>query len=386
MKSTFLSFVKTFISHNRIKVISFGHSSRFKSGDCRVRDCQDFQQPPRTSSILAWQLVLVAQLCLFSTAAEAQLPLSVSNVYHIPGEYSISYFRSNIDLSLLIGNPGSNYWDFSQTQAINDIVSRMDVVPVSDGGHQGSFTGSSFAWRYMNGAIQGTSWEYYSLDSTNGLIFYGTYYPVGYSAVPSVPITPPASILPKSLAYGDTWNTSYQFDVVDPLFGDVPGLYEATVIVDAYGAMRLPNLAEVPALRIAQSETYYEYDLLFGTWDLFQQDTNWLWLAAGVGFGAQAVSYAPNAFSITAQPYTNSFSRVCANPMSHPAPNVSISLNAGSVLLSWNSISNATGYLVEQAGNLTAGIWVPIAQTTNRSWQDQPPNSPQGFYRVRAQQ
>jgi len=326
-------------------------------------------------------------LAMLTCAAEAQVSLSASNVYSVVGEYSRSYFRSNFNLSPLIGHPGSNYWDFSQPQTANDTVSRMDVVPVSDGGHGTDFSGATFAWRYSGGAIQGTSWEYYSLNPTNGLVFYGTYYPVGFNAIPSVLIIPLTPLLPPVVVYGDSWKSEYEFDVQDPLFGDIPALYEAVITVDAFGMLQLPGLKPIPALRISQSENYYEYDFFFDTWDLFQQDTNWLWLAPGIGFAAQATSFAPNEFSPPSQPYTNSFSRVFSSPVSSPLPKVSITLAHGFANLSWGMLSNITGYLVEESTNVGADIWMPVAQTISNSWQ-----APllgggirQKFYRVRGQ-
>jgi hypothetical protein len=328
---------------------------------------------------------LCAVLCLTTDAGRAQVSLSASDVYSVMGEYSLSYFRSNIDLTPIIGQPGSNTWDFSQPQAANDVVARMDVVPISDSGDETDFAGATFAWRYMGGAIQGTSWEYYSLDATNGLVFYGTYYPVGYGALPAVPATPPIAVLSPSIAFGASWSSEYEFAVQDPLFGTVTALYQATTVVDAYGTLKLPGLSPLSALRMATSENYYEQDPFFGTWDLFQQDTNWQWLASGVGYAAQAVSYAPNLYSTSAQPYTNSFSREFTDPVNSLLASVSISVKNRVVNLSWGTSTKVTGYLLDKSTNLSAGIWLPVAQTASNYWQEPSLDVQQEFYRVRPQ-
>jgi hypothetical protein len=41
----------------------------------------------------------------------SQATLSATDIYHIVGEYSQTCFRSNLDISRLVGNPGSNYWE-----------------------------------------------------------------------------------------------------------------------------------------------------------------------------------------------------------------------------------------------------------------------------------
>jgi hypothetical protein len=350
-----------------------------------IRIAFNTQVPRRSMAVLFSLFWLSAFLWLNTHAVQAQTSLTASNVYNVVGEYSFSYFRSNIDISPLIGDAGSNTWDFSQPQAANDMVARMDVVPISDSGDATDFPGATFAWRYMGGAIQGTSWEYYSLDPTNGLVFYGTYYPVGFGALPAVPVTPPIPLLPPVVVFGASWNSEYEFAVQDPLLGTVPALYQASMVVDAYGTLKLPGLNPLPALRIAASENYYVQDPFFGTWDLFQQDTNWQWLAPGVGFAAQAVSYAPNEISISAQPYTNSFSREFTDPVNSLLPNVNISLKSGVVNLSWGAPGNVTGYLLEKSASLSDGVWLPAAQTTSSYWQEPSLNAQQEFYRIRPQ-
>jgi len=263
----------------------------------------------------------------------------------------------------------------------------MDVVSTSVGPYGTNFPAANFAWQYNGGAIEGTSWEYYSLDASNGLVFYGIYYPTSYEGVEPLPITPQVPVLPATVFYGQTWTTQYQFTIEDLLFGDVPGLYQATNNIDAYGTLQLPGLEPVPALRIAEVETYFEQDILFGGWDVFQQDTNWLWLAEGLGFAVQADSFAPNAVDPADQPYTNSFSREFVSPISKPAPKVTITLNAisNSVKLSWGALSNVDGYLIEYSTNLSAGAWLPVSQTTSNTLSVPMPNQKQTFIRVRSQ-
>jgi hypothetical protein len=312
--------------------------------------------------ILQWTGVIAFAGCL-STVARAQTTLSAGDVYHVIGEYDQSYFRSNIDLSVFIGNPGSNYWDFSQPQAANEVVARMDVVPVSDGGIGGAFTGATFALRYEGGANSETSWEYYSLDSTNGLVLYGTYEAVGYGSNPSIPIDPPTSVLPWLVQYGDSWTIAYGFDVTDPLFGVIPVSYTSTSTVDAYGTMVLPGIGAVSALRITEVEDYEED--IFG-YEFPQLDTNWTWLAPGIGFAAQAINLGPDSYSSSAETYTNSFSRVFLSPPLAASPAAQLVLQSNVAELTWSSIPKASGYAVQTSTNLSVAQWSMMAQLTNQ--------------------
>jgi hypothetical protein len=325
--------------------------------------------------------VLIDEL---STVTRAQATLSAADIYHIVGQYSQTYFRSNLDVSRFVGNPGSNYWDFSQPQATNEVISRMDVVPVSDGGHGAIFTGATFALRYQGGAISGTTWEYYQLDPTNGLVFYGTYEPVGYGANPSVPITPPTTALPVSLHYGDSWKSSYTFSVTDPLLGAIPVSYTSTSTVDAYGTLALPGIGLIPTLRITQVEDYEEN--IFGlTYPQF--DTNWLWLAQGIGYAAQAVAFSPDTYSPSAQTYTNSFSRAFLYPPLPSSCLAQLTLQSNVAILSWSAITNANGYVVQSSTDLTLVRWSLLAQSTNLSISvPTMPATTQQFYRVIGQQ
>ena len=141
--------------------------------------------------------------------------------------------------------------------------------------------------------IQRRSGRYYSLDSTNGLVLYGTYEAAGYGSNPSIPIDPPISVLPWLVQYGDSWDTAYTFNVTDPLFGVIPVSYTSTSTVDAYGTMVLPGIGPVSALRITEVEDYEED--IFG-YEFPQLDTNWTWLAPGIGFAAQAVNLGPDSY------------------------------------------------------------------------------------------
>jgi hypothetical protein len=320
-------------------------------------------------------------LLCFAFRAGAQITIPISSLPDLIGEYNLSYVRTNADLAALIGKPGSNYWDFSGPQAAEDDIGRMDIVPVSDGGYGGAFPGASFAEKFSGGLVSGTSWEYYDQNAADGLVFYGSYEPVGYGADPSVPIHPPTAILPSVLFYGEWWTNGYSFTVADPLLGDVSALYQSDATVDAYGTLQLPGVGAVPALRLTLIENYYED--LFGELLPFQSDTNWEWLTPGIGYAAQIIFYAPNAFSVAAQPYTNGFSRVFFSTPSLPPPAPRLTLQADDATLAWGASSNASGYVVQTSTNLLSTHWVPVAQLTNLSITiPDPAGAEQQFFRV----
>ena len=332
--------------------------------------------------MLQWIGVIVFVGCL-SVAARAQTTLSAGDVYHAIGEYDLSYFRSNLDLSVFIGKPGSNYWDFSQPQASNDTVARMDAVAMSDGGHGTAFAGANFALRYQGGAFSETDWDYYELDPTNGLVYYGSYEAVGEGANPATPITPPTSVLPWLVQYGDSWTNAYGFNVTDPLFGVIPVSYTSTSTVDAYGTMVLPGIGAVSALRITEVEDYEED--IFGL-EFPQLDTNWTWLAPGIGFAAQAFNLGQDSYSASAETYSNSLSRVFLPPPLAASPAAQLTLQSNVAELTWSSISNASGYVVQNSTNLSLAQWPMVGQLTNQALAIPiTPGVSQQFFRVLAQ-
>jgi hypothetical protein len=331
--------------------------------------------------MLNWIFVFALVGCL-STAARAQPTVSADEVYHFIGEYSLSYFRSNIDLVALIGKPGSNYWDFSQPQASNDVVARMDVVAASDGGHGADFGGATFALRYAGGAFSETEWEYYELDQTNGLVLYGTYEPVGGGSSPAMPIAPPTSVLPASIHYGDSWTIAYSFVVTTSLLV-VPVNYSSTSTVDAYGIIVLPGIGPAPALRITEVENYEES--IFGV-GYSQPDTNWTWLAPGIGFAAQAFDLGPDSYSPSAETYSNSLSRVFVSPPLAASPAAQLTLQSNVAELTWSSTIKASGYVVQASTNLNLAQWPMFAQLTNQSLVVPiTPGISQRFFKVTAQ-
>ena len=324
---------------------------------------EDFVFGRAAITMLKW-IGVVAFVACSSSMARAQATLSADDVYNLIGEYSLSYFRSNIDLVAFIGKPGSNYWDFSQPQASNDVVARMDVVAVSDGGHGVDFAGAIFALRYEGGAFSETDWDYYELDPTNGLFYYGSYEVVGGGANPATPITPPTSVLPWLVQYGDSWTNVYSFNVTDPLFGVIPVAYTGINEVDAYGTLVLPGIGPVPALRITEVENYEED--IFGL-EYAQPDTNWTWLAPGIGFAAQIFNLGPDSYSPSAETYSNSFSRVFLSPLLTASPAAQLTLQSKVAELTWSSIFNASGYVVQNSTNLNLAQWPMTAQLTNQS-------------------
>ena len=326
---------------------------------------------------------LILILSCLALSVRAQLNFPASQVFNVAGEYDQSYYSTNINLAALIGSAGSNYWVFSQTQQANETIWEMDVLPVSDGGHGADFAGATFAQRSLGGPFPETAWEYYSLDPTNGLVLYGTYSATGEGSSANQPITPPASVLPVVVHYGDSWNIAYSFTVVDSFFGSVPVDYTATCTVDAYGLAALPGFGVVPVLRITQAEDYAE--VIFGM-EFPQLDTNWIWVAEGIGYAAQATAYAPDTYSLSAESYTNSFSRVFQNSPLRIVPAAQIVVQTNAVVLTWNRVDKSSGYAIQTCTNLmNSAPWVPVAQLTNLSF-SLPVTSVSGaqFYKITA--
>src|ERR1039458_10076542 len=119
----------------------------------------------------------VALVCLtaFGMPVGAQTSISIDSLPNVIGEYNVSYVRTNSDVASLIGQAGSNYWNFSQAQSSSDSVQRLDIVPITDGGTGTSFPSATYAQRYTGGIYSTPAWEYYQISNGVGRLYYGFY-------------------------------------------------------------------------------------------------------------------------------------------------------------------------------------------------------------------
>ena len=305
----------------------------------------------------------VALLCLAELAfrAGAQITVPIASLPSVIGEYNLSYVRTNSDVVPLIGQTGSNYWDFSQTQSSSDSVQRMDVVPITDGGNGASFPNATYAQRFTGGIYPTPAWEYYQISNGVGRLYYGFYDAQSPYFDPLVVFPQPTIDLPDPVQYGHNWSRQLDYQLYDIFGGTEDIAFTENATVDAFGTLVLPGFGPLQALRFTAIDSYdfTEDGLDLGT----QVDTNYVWLVPGMGFAAEVIKYGPGG----SQPFTNYFQRAFLAPPVAPPAEVSLALGPGTAILNWSSSTNGSGYVVQTVTNLTITNWTPVAQLTNLS-------------------
>jgi hypothetical protein len=334
---------------------------------------------PRMKMVLK---CFAALLCMteFAITVGAQVSIAISSLPNLTGEYNLSYVRTNSDVAPLIGQAGSNYWNFSQAQSSSDSVQRLDIVPVADGDGGDSFTNAIYAQQYSGGIYSTPAWEYYQTSNGVGRLYYGFYDAVSPYFDPLVVFPQYTIDLPDPIQYGHSWSRQVDYQLYD-VFGDtVDVAFTENATVDAFGTLVLPGFGPLQALRFTAIDSY---DSTEDGFDLGTQvDTNYVWLVPGIGFAAEVIKYGPGG----SQPYTNYFQRAFLSPPVALPTLVSLALGPGTAILNWSSSSNGRGYVVQTVTNLTFTNWTPVAQLTNLSLVvPTAAGTKQQFFRVTAQ-
>jgi hypothetical protein len=254
----------------------------------------------------------------------------------------------------------------------------MDVVAPSDGGHGSSFPNAAYAERYTDEPAGAQEWDYYSIPPSLGQSYFGFY---NAAAGGVVVISPPAVDIPWSVDFGTNWNYS-----LDEGSGPVSLHLTASASVDAYGTLVLPQIGEVPALRVNQLNT--QQDFFFGFPDgdptYFRE---YYWLVPGIGIALHIISNSSNSPPILSFAPANEVRRVFESSSVTnqaaltPVGNLHIRLQNGVAILNWTQATNASAYEVEALGALSATNWQSVSLPASNSWSEALTTT-QRFYRV----
>jgi hypothetical protein len=326
---------------------------------------------------------------LLALEANSQVVFSAADLPSHAGQYSRAYFSTNADLSALLGQPGGpRRWDFSQPRQPNESIRRTDIVTTDDGGQGASFPDAVYAERDTDEPASQIAWRYYTITNA-GRLYYGFYDPVDDPVTPLVVFDHPTLDVPASVQYGQTWNRSVAWTNI---FMELPIAYHfaAGAKVDAYGTLALPDLGEVPALRVTETHNwdYSEYIVDLGWLPIDSHtDLYYYWLCPEIGMPVQILSFGNNVLYPIPLPHTNEVLRVFAasyftnQPPFNPVSKLSIRLNNGLGILAWRQATNASSYRVESSGGLPLTNWQLLGLPATNSWSD-PLTSTQRFYRV----
>jgi hypothetical protein len=326
-------------------------------------------------------------LCtLLQGECSGQIVFSASDLQNHVGQYRQAYATTNVDISAWVGTSGGpQTWDFSLPPEAGEVVQRWDIVPPNDAQNTSGlsadyfapYTNATWAERLSESDLTNTlTWSFFGPTNGQGVLDYGLFSQTSYgtNVLQQVFVyQPPVLLLPDQLHFGQGWSTVT--DGTNSTVGLVTHIV-TTNYADAYGAITLPQLGSLPALRL--TEWYHETNLLGGVAYSSVSVTYYLWLVRGIG-AAVNLSVYPNTPPNTT---TNALVRVFdASPRS--ALNLHLQVRNGLLMLNWNAAADASGYEVESRPSLAGANWQPVAIITSNSW-SAPFSiaSPEQFFRV----
>jgi hypothetical protein len=352
----------------------------------------------------AWAIRLLLLLCgtaLGRLSADAQPVFQATDLPHQTGQYQRAYYSTNVDLGLLLdGTNGPLYWNLSQPQQTNETILRTDIIPPDDMGGCGCFTDAAYAERDTEEPDNQIAWRYYSLTN-QGRLYYGFYkptqtnYSLGYPywASPCAGFDSPTLDVPVSVQMGQTWSRSVAWSNQVCVFYyylwicyAVSNYFTADAQVDAYGVLALPEIGELPVLRVKE---IHDYETFTGSSPLTSSmNLYFYWLNPSLGIVAQAICYGPDILNPqTILSYTNMLLRVFESsqttnvPPLNPVSDLRIRLQGGQAVLDWNERTNCWLYQIEGMGDLAATNWQRLASPLTNSWSE-PLGATQRFYRA----
>jgi hypothetical protein len=320
--------------------------------------------------VLNFASVILSLFCCLP--ASAQIVFGVADLPVQPGGYYLSYVATNVSVSALLGGTnGPQRWDFSRTLASVETIQRIDVVLPGDDAYASDFPDATYALRLTDESDGSQSWEFYGVTTNFGRLFYGTDDPLGGEEV----FQPPALDLPDSLRLGSNWNWSA------PESADFISITLSSIgRVDAYGTLVLPNVGEIPALRVNQVNAE-QLTINYAPYGPPEYTREYYWLVKGIGKAVDIFSSSsttvPSANFASAQTVYVAFQASTLNP----AAGLGIQVQNGQAFLHWMQATNGSGYLVQDTGTLTGTNWQFLGASATNAWSDTL-TATQRFYRV----
>lgn len=335
-------------------------------------------------------LFLILPLLLPAVLAGAQPTFSSASLPANVGQYVRAYYSTNVNVaSMLALTNGAQQWDFSQPQQTYETVMRTDIVGPNDAGDAADIPAATYAERDTLEPANEIAWRYYSLTN-QGRLYYGLDNPLDVNASPIAVFEAPTVDIPASVQYGQNWNRTVDWTSLYFGFIVVSNHFTDASTVDAYGTLALPAIGSVPALRVHEVHTYHAYELISGGSPyLLDVHTNqyYYWLVPGLGVAAQVFLFGDNALAPGGLPNTNSVLRVFASNyftnqiILGSVAGLRIRLQAGTALLDWQAVPNASRYQVESTGDLGNSNWQVSGSPNTNDWSEAV-NLNQRFYRV----
>lgn len=342
-------------------------------------------QAPR----VAWLLWLVAG----SMSVPAQPVFLASDLPSRVGASFRAYQNlSEVEVSHRIGDPGGPHrWDFSEAQGAGETVVRTDIVPPNDGGQGARFPVAEYAQRETRESGGSRSWSYYRIVPGLGRSYFGFQAPANNPAQPVVVFDAPTVDIPARVEYGQTWSRTVTWeDTFDAglIILTVEVTFTSEVEVDAYGTILLPEIGEVPALRVHELNTYHLLDPYFGLKIPSQRFRNYYWLVPGIGRAVEIIAGGEEQVPPPHIGLAKTLRRVfeasdLPDPVPIPVSGLRIRVADGQALIDWDPEPGASGYRVESVSEVTDAQWRVLGSPTDTSWiETLLPGHSKGYFRV----
>ncbi len=297
-------------------------------------------------------------LLLFSgVRGDGQITFLSTDWLTTTGSYYRAYVSSDVSAPFVgTATNTPQRWDFSQPKQDGEFLRRMDIVPISDGGHGDRFPNATYAERFIDDVY--SIWDYYHINPSLNRTYHG-FFNGGLLGASS--ITPPALDVPDAVSFGSNWNSTY---VLEGEFFLTRQTINA--VIDAYGMLVLPHLGEVPALRVNQLTFQYMY-LNNGTplgSDYFRE---YYWLARGVGKAMHIVSeHSPTPPPLS---FANAASvRRVFEVRPWRVADLQIKRQGTAAVLYWTQETNTSGYRVETIGTVISTNWQVLGEPNSNTW------------------
>jgi hypothetical protein len=308
----------------------------------------------------------ISVLLLRCTVANAQITFNASEMLNMIGESVQEYIITNANPSGMIGSTGGpQVWNFSEH---GDYTRNVYIVSATNGNHEASFPGASYAEYFLDGvSMFNEELDYYSIVTNVGQIYYGSYNPNSGASSWS----PPMTNVPAVVQYGSSWTNSTSSDNLAPyVFVDT-----ITSTADAYGTIVLPEIGSFQALRVNQltEEEELVEGIPVGTYYVRE----YFWLVPGIGEAVDIVS------TDASEPPAANFASAAEIRIVFPqgVANLRIQLQGDSANLTWPAATTQFGYQLQVIDDLSMTNWQVLASPASNSWLD-PLTNTQRFYRV----
>ena len=210
-------------------------------------------------------ILYAALTFLIAFKVDAQIAITASDISaQLQLGKKITSYRDGVTTSLNIGSTGQTTWDFSSLVIADQYVTESKTVATS--AYAADFTGAQFA-SYYEGVSQGNasqSWVYNTISTDYFLNGTGSFTsPQGISTVVKLIFSPQKLLYKLPITLNASWvsqgSASIKTTITLPVLGSqtttVAQTYQSNFLVDAWGAVKMPDGKILNALRVREESS-----------------------------------------------------------------------------------------------------------------------------------